>query len=460
MDLVWGGVMARRQATFASTVATWLLRLLLLLSISVTHPGSRCCASACSFDSCHDKPLYQCSLEACSSSATSVVLAAQNVSGTIPASIFQLSDLTELSLSGNALTGTLPDRFSRLSFLRTLDVEGNSLTGTVPGSLGSLSYLKSANLARNSLHGTVPAFWGQLLFLTSLNLAQNLLSGYLPDSLCALEGRASVVLNDASCVNEYAVNYETLAAVKLYGELNWEGACMWYFFMQDVACGTPFQYLGARYTKTATHSVPPTSYSCPNTEYYQYWGTGNGVLSAGPYAHVVHFRDFTQCNLHGQLSDQAFWCPLPLSCADWLRQDCGAWSCSAEGAMASSERRLASGSSVLNDTANLARNVSEAAEVEAQNLEAADSRARGLAAGAAASLNSIEALERRLGTQMNLVAELNRSVASQVEKIDALRKADADLARVEADLEQNLTTLRARQRALFQKEALGALLPN
>ena len=76
-----------------------------------------------------------------------------------------------------------------------VELSGESLSGTIPASLGTLFELTHLDLSSNSLTGDVPTELGWLHNLTSLKLSGNSLTGCLP---VALEG---VVTNDLSSLN-------------------------------------------------------------------------------------------------------------------------------------------------------------------------------------------------------------------------------------------------------------------
>ena len=89
---------------------------------------------------------------------------------TVPASISQLIDLTELSLSQNHLT-MVPNELGKLKNLTALDLHLNQLA-TVPKEVGQLKNLTWLSLSQNQLK-TVPKEVGQLENLTELDLHQN-----------------------------------------------------------------------------------------------------------------------------------------------------------------------------------------------------------------------------------------------------------------------------------------------
>ena len=106
-----------------------------------------------------------------------LVLWFNNLSGTIPPELGDLTALTELRLNGNQLRGTIPPELGNLTALTSFNLSGNQLSGTIPPELGHLSALTSLNLSDNQLSGTVPPELGNLANLDVLYLAGNRLTG-------------------------------------------------------------------------------------------------------------------------------------------------------------------------------------------------------------------------------------------------------------------------------------------
>ena len=115
-------------------------------------------------------------------------LGGNELSGTIPSSLGNLTNLTELSLWGNDLTGSIPD-LGRLSNLLELKLQENQLTGTIPATLGNLTALRELSLWGNQLTGPIPASLGSSANdLQELYLHKNQLSGTIPALLGSLPG--------------------------------------------------------------------------------------------------------------------------------------------------------------------------------------------------------------------------------------------------------------------------------
>jgi len=109
-----------------------------------------------------------------------------NLSGTIPASLGNLSQLQRLSFFLNQLTGNIPAALGNLLNLQSLNLDFNQLTGSIPPGLGNLSQLHYLSLSHNQLSGSIPASLGKLSNLLSLVLNYNQLTGNIPDSLSLL----------------------------------------------------------------------------------------------------------------------------------------------------------------------------------------------------------------------------------------------------------------------------------
>ncbi|XP_027185089.1 LRR receptor-like serine/threonine-protein kinase GSO1 [Coffea eugenioides] len=103
---------------------------------------------------------------------------------------YELPNLEYLFLGINHLSGALPSSISNSSNLRKVDIGGNKFTGPIPTSLGDLSHLVSLILYGNKLTGdsTSP----ELSFITSLTKCKDLdldgnpLNAIIPESVSNL----------------------------------------------------------------------------------------------------------------------------------------------------------------------------------------------------------------------------------------------------------------------------------
>ncbi len=127
---------------------------------------------------------------------TALALPNNNLSGTLPDLLADLSALTSLDLSGNTgLTGTIPATLGSLAALTSLDLSDGGWSGAIPVELGSLTSLTTLDLGGNALTGEVPAELGSLTALTSLDLGGNALTGAAPAALGLLTSLTSLDLS-------------------------------------------------------------------------------------------------------------------------------------------------------------------------------------------------------------------------------------------------------------------------
>jgi len=135
---------------------------------------------------------------------TSLNLKENNLKGTIPQSVFQLSSLRELILSGNAVQLTfegisLAEKLIDLHLdetnidsllgvgespnLQILNVAGNNLGGAIPSDIYRIPTLKKLNLGHNSFSGSLDDVIGGIKSLESLILYHNQFTGRIPASI-------------------------------------------------------------------------------------------------------------------------------------------------------------------------------------------------------------------------------------------------------------------------------------
>ena len=93
-------------------------------------------------------------------SVTSLYLARNGLSGTIPSELGELESLDYLNMASNDLTGEIPETLSDLTSLRSLILHRNELSGQVDW-LGELEMLEHLDLSGNALTGEAPVGGGQ-----------------------------------------------------------------------------------------------------------------------------------------------------------------------------------------------------------------------------------------------------------------------------------------------------------
>ncbi|XP_031260881.1 LRR receptor-like serine/threonine-protein kinase EFR isoform X1 [Pistacia vera] len=97
--------------------------------------------------------------------------------GSIPMNLSLCTKLRVIDAADNQFIGQIPDQIDSLLKLVTLLLPVNNLTGRIPASIGNLSSLAILSLSRNNLQGGIPKEVGQLSGIRFFQLSQNNLSG-------------------------------------------------------------------------------------------------------------------------------------------------------------------------------------------------------------------------------------------------------------------------------------------
>ena len=140
---------------------------------------------------------------------STVLLAGNNLTGSIPNCIQSLANTTVLDLDYNAIQGTTPDELCRLRNLAELHLRGNRLQGTVPMCFGEKmaalrvldysNYNSDGSFGKQSLSGTLPISLCDLEHLESLLFQSTQgLNGTLPDCLGAKQPQLQTFSVDAN----------------------------------------------------------------------------------------------------------------------------------------------------------------------------------------------------------------------------------------------------------------------
>lgn len=124
-------------------------------------------------------------------------LAAMGLGGRLPSSIGLLSEILDhLLLQENQIIGSIPTEVRNLSTIKILNLTSNRLNGTIPAEIGELSYLEQLCLSHNLLTGEIPASIGQMSSLGLMDLSNNKLSCQIPKEFGNLSRINYLFLND------------------------------------------------------------------------------------------------------------------------------------------------------------------------------------------------------------------------------------------------------------------------
>ncbi|MFV0393346.1 MAG: toxin Cry1Ac domain D-VI-related protein [Coprobacillaceae bacterium] len=125
-----------------------------------------------------------------------------NISGSIPSSIGELTSLQQFVLYENNLSGSIPTEVGNMVSLEQFQLQNNKLTGSIPATLGNLPVLDNINLRDNLISGSIPAELGNLPLLKSLQLSNNPLTGEIPTELGNITTLERIVINGTELTGE------------------------------------------------------------------------------------------------------------------------------------------------------------------------------------------------------------------------------------------------------------------
>ncbi|XBI51066.1 hypothetical protein VPH35_033642 [Triticum aestivum] len=135
------------------------------------------------------------SIENLPKSLTALTLRSNNISGTIPLEIGNLSNLAMLYLDRNLFGGPIPSTLGQLSNLVVLSLSQNNFSGEIPPSVGSLHQLQELYLQENRLSGSIPASLASCENLLALNLSCNTLGGSISGDMLGKLNQLSWLLD-------------------------------------------------------------------------------------------------------------------------------------------------------------------------------------------------------------------------------------------------------------------------
>ena len=117
---------------------------------------------------------------------TKIKLSNMGLSGTIPESIGDLTELTHLGLKNNNLNGEIPESIRNLINLTQLSLGYNSLGGSIPESIGDLKKLVVLDVSHNNLEGSIPSSIRNLTALVNFLADSNNLNLIIPEDFCTI----------------------------------------------------------------------------------------------------------------------------------------------------------------------------------------------------------------------------------------------------------------------------------
>lgn len=134
-----------------------------------------------------------------------------NLSGSFPDIFSTLINLKKLFIRNNNLSGSLPTTITNCIELTHLDISNENITGSIPANIGNLINLYILRLWFLDLEGTIPIGLGNISGLGGLSLSYNpRLGGVLPNDIANLNGMFGLDLSYCNLSGCFPVQYSNL----------------------------------------------------------------------------------------------------------------------------------------------------------------------------------------------------------------------------------------------------------
>lgn len=144
----------------------------------------------------------------------SIELPLNMISSTLPSSIGSIETLTSLSLNDNLLVRKIPTEFGMLSSLQTLQINNNRFSGNIPTEFGLLAGLQVLDASDTLLFGEIPTELGQATALTEILLGRSGVGGTLPSSLTMLLSLETLEIQDNNFQGTLYPELESLRSLR------------------------------------------------------------------------------------------------------------------------------------------------------------------------------------------------------------------------------------------------------
>ena len=138
-----------------------------------------------------------------------------NLTGSLPHSLNQLTNLQKLFFYNNSLATTIPMWLGSMTNLQMLDLSSNRFVGHIPSSIGQLANLKMFFLCSNDLSGPILPQLGLLTKLEILWLFNNSLTSSLPLELGYLQNLQELFVYDNFLTGSIPSEFEGMTSMML-----------------------------------------------------------------------------------------------------------------------------------------------------------------------------------------------------------------------------------------------------
>lgn len=146
-----------------------------------------------------------------------VTLDFSRISYFAPKWIFGLRKLISLQMESNNIQGSIPNGIQNITLLENLDLSNNEFSSSIPVWLYNLQHLKFLNLGGNNLFGTISDAMGNLTSMVQLDLSFNQLKGRIPSSIGNLDSMLELDLQGNAIRGKLPRSFGNLSSLQFLG---------------------------------------------------------------------------------------------------------------------------------------------------------------------------------------------------------------------------------------------------
>jgi RHS repeat-associated protein len=133
-------------------------------------------------------------------------LGGNNLTGSFPNQLSQLSNLLHFIIPDNQFTGSFPSSISNCTNLIRIFAEFNQFSGSIPVEITTLKNLRGMQLDHNNFSGSIPAEIVNMRSLTYCHLYNNQLTGSIPENLDLIGTLYHFEVNDNKMIGKIPVS--------------------------------------------------------------------------------------------------------------------------------------------------------------------------------------------------------------------------------------------------------------
>lgn len=150
------------------------------------------------------------------SAVTRFELSTNSVSGSIPTEIGLMISLDSLGMSSNPISGSIPESLYDLTSLVRLSISQAQLTGSISPNIQKLTNLKHIALWGNPMNGDIPAEFWNMTAMVNIYIGTSDLSGIIPAQIANMSNLKEFWIDNCNISSSIPAEVGELTALELF----------------------------------------------------------------------------------------------------------------------------------------------------------------------------------------------------------------------------------------------------